>query len=102
VDETVLGTILLSAPARRIFEIQCVIDYGQEEGTQEQAPPGPIAGVVLPELSLKAAKQVIATCTDVAQLRKWAMEDARAPVRKALHLRYRELMPADAPAMAIE
>jgi hypothetical protein len=96
VDDAKLEAILAGGPSGELFDRQCecVTDDERDpnEGTKDYSgrPPSDLS-----KLKLAAAKLAIAACNDPAQLKAWVLTDSRKEVRKALHLRDRDLRPGD-------
>ena len=93
VDGDTLSAILAGNPsAKRVFALQCQLFTPQQEGSEEEAA-GP--RVKITKLKVAAALSLIEKCKDVDTLTRWNLEDSREEVKKALHLRWRALVPED-------
>ncbi len=95
VDAEALETILEhNASALGLFEAQCTLEEADPAGGN--APHVPNARVTdLSKLALAGALQAVQECKDPAQLEQWLLQDARSMVKKAMHLKHRELCPPD-------
>jgi hypothetical protein len=95
VDSELLEYILTyNSAAAEIFDKWCTIeDAPPAGGTREYTRGDHVSD--LSTLTIAAALAAIKACNEPAQLAEWLMQDARAPVKKALHLRDRELRPGD-------
>lgn len=89
VDRSDLRLALGWGKTRKIFEAQCVLDNPQPEG-EIDAPTGPVQDIT--ELTTRAAEKAISECSDMARLKSWAAQDSRKAIRKAAHLRWRDLV----------
>lgn len=86
-----LAKVLENASAKALFTAQCTAYPEQAEGAVDEVPAGPV--IPIQKLSVTAAKKAIAKVQDVQVLKQYAMADARVEVRKALQLRWREIVP---------
>lgn len=99
--EKLRAALAASEKTRKMFQAQCVLFPEQPEGQVDEVPA---YAPTLIHLSTRAAREAIAACNDVEQLKRWVQDDARASVQKALHLRWRELtpeQPAGSPDIAV-
>lgn len=99
VDDAKLVALLeASAPSAQLFDLQCEVTTDAErdpdEGTQDFVKGRSVND--LSKLKQPEALKAIAACKSSDQLRAWVLTDARQAVKKALHLRDRELRPPEA------
>lgn len=89
-EETLMFVLDKSVPARDLFERQCaILEVDPNEGKQElKAGTQPRETITL---TLASALQAIGACPDKGVLERWLQTDPRPEVRKAAHLREREL-----------
>lgn len=103
VDKDMLDRVFGNPRAKMLFDAQCQSMPAQAEGKSEDFRMAKLGEPdMIVTLTTKAAQALIATCEDRERLKKWAFADARAEVRKALHLRDRALLPGQDVAKSVE
>ncbi len=80
--------------AAAIFDAQCTLEDADPDGGSKAYDPKVYLSD-LSQLTISDAIAAVKDCKDPKRLEEWLMQEARKPVKRAMHEKHRELLPGD-------